>query len=496
MKDKQHIVRILIKGGILTPALFLKLTEAAKLAGNSDVSFGSRQDVLFNVSIESKTLVEDFLNNHKIDFEWKSKTAIKTQNIVSSFVANDVFPSTSWVNSGAYIIILEQFNYRPKIKINIVDPVQKLVPHFSGHLNFIASGHEHYWHLYIRSTKSKDPESYRGMFEWPELIYSKEIPVISEFLEGIITNNKAYHRHELVQLVADNLRLNTISNFEPLKRIPDFPPYYEGIHKMAASNDLWAGFYWRNNRYSINFIEHICALSLQTGIARISITPWKSFLVKNIQLKDRLLWEQLIGHFGINMQHSSFEMYWHLPFADEEALNLKRYIVKEFDKVDVRTFGLTFSIGKPEDPFTSVLIEKNWFPKIFNWLNLFKTYRISYAKDFNPETNEYLSYYNDVSHRELPGVLIQLSKKYYASLPELKEVQTKPIATKTTKVKVHECRNCLSVYVPMIGEPTRDIAPGTEFSALPADYCCELCESPMDSFVEKEIEKKYIAASL
>ena len=102
----------------------------------------------------------------------------------------------------------------------------------------IASGHEHYWHLYIRSTKSKDPESYRGMFEWPELIYSKEIPVISEFLEGIITNNKAYHRHELVQLVADNLRLNTISNFEPLKRIPDFPPYYEGIHNRITSYNV------------------------------------------------------------------------------------------------------------------------------------------------------------------------------------------------------------------------------------------------------------------
>ena len=38
--------------------------------------------------------------------------------------------------------------------------------------------------------------------------------------------------------------------------------------------------------YSIHYTklydEHVCSLCLRTGIARLSITPWKSFLVKNI----------------------------------------------------------------------------------------------------------------------------------------------------------------------------------------------------------------------
>ncbi len=488
MKNKKHIVRILIKGGILTPALFLKLTEVAKRNGNKELSFGSRQDVLFEVEETLKDETASFLRSNRIDFEWKNDTSAKTQNIVSSFVANDVFPSTSWVNAGAYILILEGFAHRPKIKINIIDPVQKLVPHFSGHLNFIASSHEHYWHLYLR-TKINGK-----MFEWPELIYSKDVPVISEFLERIAFNNQTLKRHQLVQMVAESLELNTLTNFEPLKRTPDFPPYYEGIHKMAASKDLWAGFYWRNNRYSILFVEHVCSLCLRTGIARLSITPWKSFLVKNIKTEDRLLWEQMIGHFGINMQHTSFEMYWHLPFNHKESLSLKRYLVHQFDKVDVRTFGLTFSIGQTDIPFTSVVIEKNWYPKLFNWLNLFKTYRISYAKDFNPESYEYIPYFHNASYRELPKVLIELSKKYYATLPELEEVQTKPVETKIQKIKAHQCQHCLSVYVPLLGDQAKGIPSGTAFEDLPLTYACELCDSDKTQFTEVMMEKRIMSA--
>nr|WP_321454049.1 rubredoxin domain-containing protein [uncultured Carboxylicivirga sp.] len=487
MKEStNHIVRILIKGGILTPGVFLKITKIATQTGNKEVSFGSRQDVLFSVPNHQKIETEEYLKSNELDFEWKTDDKPKTQNIVSSFVANDVFPSTSWVNPGAYIHILEGFDYHPKIKINIVDPIQKLVPHFSGHLNFIASEHEDYWHLYLRNPNDE------SMREWPELIYSPEIPKIARLLENIAFTTSGTPLHELVSQVNEQLKLNTLSNFEPLKRIPDFPPYYEGLHKMASGKDLWAGFYWRNNLYTIEFINHVCNLCLQTGIARISITPWKSFLVKNIKTEHRLLWEQMIGHFGINMRHSSFELYWHLPFNNAEALKLRRYLVRCFDKVDVRTFGLTFSIGKPDIPFTSVVIERKWYPKWLNWFNLFKTYRISYAKDFNPESNEYIHYLEDASFKELPERLINLSKKYYTSLPEIKNIQSKPIQTKKEEITIHQCSKCMTIYAPLFGNANKGVEAGTSFEKLPIDYCCETCDAPKSSFVTKQVAKNHL----
>lgn len=89
------------------------------------------------------------------------------------------------------------------------------------------------------------------------------------------------------------------------------------------------------------------------------MTPWKSLIVKGIAEKDRLSWEKLLGKFGINIRHSSIELNWHIPVLDEEALELKNYLVRALDKQDISTYGLSFSIKtKPMSLFTTVAIEK------------------------------------------------------------------------------------------------------------------------------------------
>lgn len=47
------------------------------------------------------------------------------------------------------------------------------------------------------------------------------------------------------------------------------------------------------------------------------------------------------------------------------------------------------------------------------------------------------------------------------------------------------CTICQYVYDPAVGMPERDIAPGTPFESLPADWTCPLCGVGKDSF-EKE----------
>src|SRR3546814_18020803 len=83
-----------------------------------------------------------------------------------------------------------------------------------------------------------------------------------------------------------------------------------------------------------------CRLCQETGIGTISITPWKSFIIKGIRPGDQLRWEKLMGKFGINMRHSSLELNWHLPVLDEEPMDLKRFLVRELDQQDISTHGL------------------------------------------------------------------------------------------------------------------------------------------------------------
>src|SRR5690606_40222237 len=98
------------------------------------------------------------------------------------------------------------------------------------------------------------------------------------------------------------------------------------------------------NQYDIQFLKAMCDLCFEWKLGKICITPWKSFIIKGIPAASKLQWEKLLGRFGINVRHSLLEMNWHLPVANEELLQLKRYIVSCLDPNDISTYGLTHSL--------------------------------------------------------------------------------------------------------------------------------------------------------
>src|SRR5690606_3752992 len=118
----------------------------------------------------------------------------------------------------------------------------------------------------------------------------------------------------------------------------------------VCSSDL-LGLYWRNNRYDTDFMSAACRLCQDTNVPKINIIPWKAFVIKGIKSADRIRWEKLMGKFGINERHSSLELNWHLPVIDNEALELKRFLVRELDQQDISTHGLTFTIKTKRDMF-------------------------------------------------------------------------------------------------------------------------------------------------
>ena len=137
-----ELQRIFIKGGVLSPGELKRVIELAEALGLDDISFGSRQDINFPVTETNKSILDQFP-----DLTMASVTDAQNQNIVCSYVSSDIFKNTPWLNGVKYLYILENFRYNPKLKINITDPKQQLVPLFSGELNFIASEHEDYWYL-------------------------------------------------------------------------------------------------------------------------------------------------------------------------------------------------------------------------------------------------------------------------------------------------------------------------------------------------------------
>ena len=152
MKKKSDLIRAFVKGGFLSPADLLKIMELSKSLGNKYVLFGSRQDIMFPLNGADEKSLEKSFRAINIEYELGSDQSIY-QNIVSSYAVVNVVETTNWVKEDTYNVIIDGFEYMPRLKINIVDPVQGLVPLFTGELNFIASKEENYWYLYIRDPR-------------------------------------------------------------------------------------------------------------------------------------------------------------------------------------------------------------------------------------------------------------------------------------------------------------------------------------------------------
>jgi rubredoxin len=472
---KSSLVRAFVRGGFLSPVDLLKIMELSAGFGNDYILFGSRQDIMFPSNNFPEEHLEKAFGAINIDYELAGDQSVY-QNIVSSYVAVNVVETTHWLKEDTYNVLIDSFDYKPRLKINIVDPLQSLVPLLTGELNFIASREENYWYLYIR-----DPRKGNITECWPRLIAGQDIARLSKELEKLFLEFLPFTVEEMYLMFMNNfLRFNYKPVTEKVKLHDTVFPYYEGLNAMLNSQ-YWLGLYWRNNQYDIDFMSAACRLCQETNISKINIIPWKAFIIKGIKAADRLRWQKLMGKFGINERHSSLELNWHLPVIDAEALELKKFLVRELDQQDISTHGLTFTIktNRQIQYFTAVVIEKDTdsFPA--------EQYNILYAKKFNPTNNIYHTYARSVRREVIPALLIELSKLYFRQLnPEKENTQElkSPTSPGETNV-IYQCSNCLTTYDPQYGDPQADILPGIPFEKLSASYKCHVCDSPKTDFV-------------
>lgn len=468
--QKKNLVRVFVKGGILSPGDMLKILTTAKELGTDFIHLGSRQDILFPSKDRSKGLLENIFKSINTEYEVNEFTH---QNIVSSYVALDVMPNKKWLVPHVYHHILESFDFRARHRINVVDPSQSMVPLFTGNINFIAASTDNYWYLYLRlKQQDNKPVAY------DKLIHGYDLSKVAKSLNEKVLEDSALNASTIFSWI-DQLEINTINPLEELKYPEANFPYYEGLNREAGGN-YWLGLYWRNNRFTISFLIEVCKRCIETRVGKISLTPWKSLIIKGIEENYLVGWEKLMGRNGINLRHSSLELNWHLPVLSDEALELKTYLVRALDQQDISTSGLTFTIKTNDDIylFTSVVIE------IEGNHEDGKTYNILYSKDFNPNSAKYLTFAKDVTKNVLPALLIELSVVYYDQIEDAPKLALKneTLIQEEPTSERYQCIQCLSVYDDRYGDQAAGITPWTPFHELPDTYRCSTCEAPKSQF--------------
>lgn len=477
-------VTINFKGGIVSPGYLKEILQIAQESRVTDVRFGLRQQMVMDVPVKYFELFKKSCEAKNIIF-YKSKEA--PSNIVSSYPAAGIFAPDNWLREGVYKDIFDLFNYSPVLKINICDRLQCFTPFYTGHINWVSSSSDQFWHLYIRFPKTNK------LYKWKDLVYTNDLVTLTKKIEQEILNDEfLFYGNEnadgnlLYQRVKSLIAyVSKSSTDEP---VIDFSlPYYEGFNK--ANNQLWLGIYRRDELFPVQFLIDVCNICLNTRIGQLYATPWKSIVIKNIDASSRKLWDYVLGKYRINVRHAANELNWQVEDSSEEGLQLKRHIIRHFDKEDVRTYGLCFAIQtKPRSSmFGSVIIEKQQ-TKNPHKLKSLERYNILYRKNFNPNERESVMFRESVEKDHLGVYLTSLCKFFYErDNKDFYETVSAPVQNDVPdKRMIHQCKNCFTVYDPLIGDEEQNISAGTSFERLPVSYHCPLCESDKEEFMEVE----------
>ncbi len=488
MAKRKIPIKINLKGGMITAIDLLTIAEVAEKAGVKHLQFGSRQQLYIKANPAQTSWILEQLQQLNLCVEAKEENY---PNILSSYVAQDVFQQNSWLGEGLYKDILDSFQYKPGIKINIVDNGQSFAPFFTGNLNFIASPISNYWFLQVRFSKTNIS------YQWPALVYSFDIHRISKVMEEVMMDNRSMyvdqsiiHGDRFYETVMNKDNFIMHPSREPLK-LPEFRlPYYEGFNNYGSVS--WLGIYRRDELFDISFLKEMCALCFETKTGQIYITPWKSLIIKNIGHHDRKKWDLLLGKFRINVRHASNELNWQVEDLSEEAIQLKKYLVAQFDKEDLRTYGLCFAIKiRPNTGlFGSVIIRKQVVDAKGRKITR-ERYEILYTRDFNPNSKDLVLFRGELTRENLVPYLVSLCRYYYERQLEDASVQHKVFQEKhfndqqamKEERSIYECGSCLSIYDENYGDVLQGIDVGVSFDQLPENYCCGTCGEPRSQFV-------------
>ncbi|MEO6733439.1 MAG: rubredoxin [Ferruginibacter sp.] len=488
-------IKINFRGGIISPGDLFNILIAAGKAGVAKVSFGLRQQLLLEVLNDHYSILKEQLDMQGIFYEVDSDTC---PNIISSYPAEEVFITNTWLSEGVYKDIFDLMDYQPRLKINISDSNQSFTPILTGNINWVASLHaQHFWHLFIRFPKTNI------IYEWKEMVYTNDVARMSKHIEELIFRHQEQFYDNALAKGADLFELVSRQNYITKTSVlpatlPTFNlPYYEGLNRYH--DKYWLGIYRRDEMYTVKFLKELCQLCLQTKVGQLCSTPWKTIIIKNIEDKDRVYWNNLLAKHQINVRHAANELNFQVEDNCKEGLELKNYLLKDLHTDDTRTFGICIGIKtrKKSEVFSSILVRKRPLISIAG-IGFFHVYDILCAKDFNPNERTGFNYSTGNPKFLLAEQLRRAIISYYAYHQSLltvspkKEVTKKDASAAPLKITyLHQCSQCLTVYDEKLGEAENGILPGTSFEKLPVDYGCPLCEAPKDEFVR--IDKNKLA---
>lgn len=478
-------IKVNCPGGILPTGTLVSLLAVLESLDIRCIQFGLRQCIYFKVDTSRLSLFYDTIGKTSIPFE---RDPDEHPNVVSSYPGAEIFNTHSWLSEGVYKDILDSMDFKPRLKININDHSQSFTPFFTGNINWIASDRApHFWYLYLRLPKTNT------ILSWDEMVYTNDLMAYSRVLDEFLSDHPITRPDQAEPAVLFLKKRIKRSGWitrekEHELNLPGFTlPYYEGLNPY--NNRFWLGIYQRNETYALSFLQDLCALSRESHIGQLCITPWKSIIIKGIEEKNKRSWEQLLDRHQINIRHALNELNFQLEDHSPDGLKLKKYLVHQFNTDDVRTHGICFGIKtrQKSEVFSSILISKRYLVHGFGF-RILPVYDILVAKDFNPNERTEYKFSTGLFRYLLADQLMLCIDSYYRAqtITTVRNEPVKPVVSAAVPdsepVYVLQCTRCLT-----LADPNPGRFAGSLDRELPEHLVCSVCDSDAGYFQKTDL---------
>lgn len=393
-------------------------------------------------------------------------------NAVSSLMSVGVFSTTSWLNQGVFSKVITDL---PKLNRNVsfVDPKQEYVPLLDSYYNFIADEQLNYWYLVIRTKERQKP-----YFTWPVRIGTNAIPEFIHLLEEKIN----VLGEEDMNLISEEI--NSTFDYDNLSYLEDFSLKNQNFNLQDGFYGLEPSFLFVYlDRYRFTSLDMLLSNCNAMGMDYVYFSPWKSIMVGPIPAHKKQKWYSFLNLENLKTGRAYQELNWRLERIDEPSLKLKKKLISFFNQTDLRVNGLSFSICRDFEMAKNanflIRIRKHKFLGLVGVYDLMQTHKKAYKV-----LGERLSL------RELKSQLISAITNHQKSLKAIEMIGAEDNQTKNTEKNNFQygCTDCLTLYLPEMGEPKQEIAPNTPFESLSDKFYCPTCGGKKDNFVQMDMQ--------
>ncbi len=393
---------------------------------------------------------------------------MEAPNIMSSAAEPD--RGEGWLSESRYREALDELSPLQSKSITLTDG-REGVPRFADDLNFIASATPRHWFLVTRDNDRKEPRSL------PFLVPSNRL---ASLVEAVSAGDRSRNTGALAEMT----RLFPPAPPLPSLGEPESVSPREGFHEDGEGY-VRLGLYNRRHVYSCLFLDELCYMCRRSDIARIHLTAEHELIIRKIPAERLNEWKRFLNKHGVNLRHGSAALGWRV--LESGLVELKNNIVKHLVDTETGTGDLSFVMARDFLFLEStVAVEPvRRFPGRLR-------YNLYHRADFHAQAGRWFPFRMQLRERELPEAVrllcetyrnrfaLQLGDEVRASIE--KHVESAREGAGDPAAGRHECPECLTIYDPSVGDPFRDIAPGTNFEQLPENYACFVCDEPKHSF--------------